>query len=71
MKQVTTSLAVIAAALLLAACAKKEEAAAAPEAAPAEIMEPAADASMEANSEDAEQSGGDKVSVPEPEPEGG
>ena len=66
MKQVTTAIAVVAAALLLAACAKKEEAAAAPEAAPADTA-----TAPEVNTDDAEHSGGDKVSEPEPAPAGG
>jgi predicted small lipoprotein YifL len=63
MKQVTTAIAVVAVALLLAACGKKEEPAAAPEAAPAAAPEaaPADAAPADDNSEDAEQSGGDKV----------
>ncbi len=64
--------AAIAAVMLLAACAKNEQAApeaaaeAAPEPAPVEVA-PATDA----NSADGEQSGGDKVSDPEPPPAGG
>jgi len=70
MRQLTTALTAALATLLLAACAKKEEAPAteappAPEAAPADTA-PATDAST-----DAEQSGGDKVSEPEPAPTGG
>jgi len=68
MRQFTTVITVVAAALLLAACAKKEEPVAMPEAAPA--VAPEAVPAPEMNTEDAEQSGGDKVSEPEPEPVG-
>jgi len=67
--------AAVAAVMLFAACAKKEEAPApdvsvevtteAPAPAEAAPMDPAA---SDANSTDAEQSGGDKVSDPEPPP---
>ncbi len=70
MKKMSTIVAALAATLLLAACAKKEEAAsvpeAAPEAAPVEELAPA-----DANSMDAEQTGGDKVSEPPPPAETG
>lgn len=74
-----TMLAACAAVLLIAACAKKEEEPAADvslevtttEAPPAPV-EPAADpAAPDANATDAEQSGGDKVSEPEPPPTAG
>ena len=65
MRNMTTALAAALAMLALAACAKKEEAPAA-DAAPTETA-PAADAAptetapADANTEDGEQSGGDKV----------
>ena len=57
MRNVTTALAAALAMLALGACAKKEAAPAAPAADAAPTETPPADA----NSEDAEQSGGDKV----------
>lgn len=74
MKRIITVISVAAAAMLLAACGQKQEPAAAPEAAPAaEAPAPveAAPADMapaDDSSEDAEQSGGNKVSEPEPAP---
>lgn len=66
-----------AAVLLIAACAKKEEAPPPEESADVslevktpevEVTVPADPAAPDANSTDAEQSGGDKVSEPEPPP---
>ena len=70
MKTVHTAVALLAATLLLGACGKKEEAAPAADTTPAPVAEPApmpepapADETVPPadNSEDAEQSGGDKV----------
>ena len=68
-------LAAVAAVVLVTACAKKEEEPAADvslevttEAPPATVETVPADPAADANSTDAEQSGGDKVSDPEPPP---
>lgn len=65
MKPVMTAAALLAASIVLAACAKKEEAAAEPEATPPamEVTPAPVDEAVppDENSEDAEQSGGDKV----------
>jgi hypothetical protein len=68
-------LAAIAAVVLVTACAKKEEEPApevnlevTTEAPPATMEVTPADPAADANSADAEQSGGDKVSEPEPPP---
>jgi PBP1b-binding outer membrane lipoprotein LpoB len=63
----------VAAAMLFAACAKKEEAPPPAEEAPdvsLEVNTPEVEVTIpaDANSADAEQSGGDKVSDPEPPP---
>lgn len=72
-------LAAFAAVVLVTACAKKEEEPAAdvsvdvttdPAPAQVEVVVPADPAATDGNSTDAEQSGGDKVSDPEPPPSG-
>jgi hypothetical protein len=68
-----TVFAAVAAAMLFAACAKKEEAPPPAEEAPdvsLEVKTPEVEVTVpaDANSMDAEQSGGDKVSDPEPPP---
>jgi hypothetical protein len=63
MRNVRTALAAVLAMLALGACAKKEEAPAAPtaDAAPTAAAAPTETPPADENSEDAEQSGGDKV----------